>query len=60
MLEFLKGYGILILIGLFFGLIIWSRVRGRGADCCGGHEHVPEKAIEGEKTGQGKQGPGCH
>jgi hypothetical protein len=49
--EFLQNYGIWIVIGLLFSLMLWRSVRGHGAGCCGEHEHAPEKVIDKQKHG---------
>jgi hypothetical protein len=56
------GYGIIAVLALFFGFVIWSRFRGRGhgMGCCGGHENAPEKVIEGEKVDPEQHSGGCH
>jgi len=57
MAEFFQSYGILIFIGLLFGLMMWGRVRGHGMGCCGGgHEH--EAVKKDDQTGH--QSRGCH
>ena len=43
MTELIQNYGILIFIGLFFGLMLWGYSRGRGMGYCGGdRQHEPE------------------
>ena len=50
MAEFL-GYGILIFIGLFVGLMLWRRVRGHDGGCCGdcGHQYAHEATKNDEQ-----------
>ena len=58
MAEFLQSYGILIFIGLLFGLMLWGRVRGHGMGCCGGeHQHEHETVKKDDQRGQSG---GCH
>ena len=59
MAEFLQSYGILIFIGLFFGLMLWGRVRGHGMGCCGGEGHQHEHETV-KKDDQRRQSGGCH
>jgi len=61
MSEFLQSYGIWIVVGLMFLLMIFGR-RGHGMGCCGGHEQEPGKTEE-KKDGQKqeeKHSSGCH
>jgi|GEM_PF-6604846 len=61
MVEFLGSYGLLILLGLLFSLMLWRSIRGKSAGCCGGgYQHVPEKFIENEQQGKRKHSSGCH
>jgi len=60
MAEFLQSYGILIFIGLLFGLMLWGRVRGHGMGCCGGHQHAPDTVKEEAQQRSGKHNSGCH
>ena len=62
MAEFL-GYGILILVGLLFGLMLWRHARGHGTGCCGehddcGHKREFEMVKKDDRTGQ--QSRPCH
>lgn len=62
--EFLQSYGIWIVVGLFFLLMIFGR-RGHGMGCgmgCGGHEQEPKKAEEnkGRQQQEEKHSSGCH
>lgn len=60
MTEFLQGYGILILIGLFFSFMLWRRIRGHGGmGCCGGgHLHEPETMKQDDRSDH--RSGGCH
>ena len=57
MIEFLQSNGFWIFIALFFGLVLWRQLRGRGGGCCGG-EHGHEAVKKDDPTGH--QGGGCH
>lgn len=68
MAEFLQSYGLWILLGLIFLLMMWGRVRGRGmgGGCCGtgGQQHDHQQDA-GDKKKEGQQKPeeqrsGCH
>ena len=58
MAEFLQIYGIWILFGLFFSLMLWGRARGHGMGCCGGHQHEHETVRKDDQTSN--QNRGCH
>jgi hypothetical protein len=61
MAEFLQSYGILLFIGLIFGMMLWGRVRGHGMGCCGmehRHNHDDHKAKY--EAGESCHRSGCH
>ncbi|MCL5074664.1 MAG: hypothetical protein M1136_03295 [Chloroflexi bacterium] len=64
--EFLQGYGIWIVFGLFFLFMMWGQSRGHGGMGCGmgGHQHNPpqnpEVGKEEDQQGSGKHNAGCH
>jgi hypothetical protein len=59
--EFLQTYGIWIVVGLFFLLMIFGRRgHGMGGGCCGGPEQEPKKPGEKEGHQEEKQSSGCH
>ena len=58
MAEFLQVYGIWIIFGLFFSLMLWGRARGHGMGCCGGgHQHEYETVKKDDQAGN--QNRGC-
>ena len=61
MAEFIQSYGIVILIGLLFSLMLWRSIRGKSVGCCGGgHQHVPEKVIGKEQQETNTHNSGGH
>jgi hypothetical protein len=59
MADFIQSYGILIFVGLLFGLMLWRGVRGHGMGCCGGG-HQPEHEVAKNDGQTGRQGESCH
>lgn len=65
MAEFLANYGIWIVFGLLFLVMMWGHSRGHGMGCgMGGHQHgseeKPDESKAGEQPQSGKLGSGCH
>jgi len=61
MVEFLKSYGIWIVMGVLFLIMLRGHAHGGGGCCGGGHQHDHEEP--GKKDGQsesGKSNSSCH
>ena len=63
MADFFQSYGIWILFGGLFALMLWSHTRkgraGHGGGCCGGGEQH-DHAANIEQRKDEKLGSGCH
>ncbi len=57
MVEFLKSYGIWIILGLLFLFMLRGHAHGGGGCCGGGHQHNQDESEKKERQQEsGKQG----